>query len=90
MINTSTTIVSFLMVFLIHDAQNRDTAAMQIKLDEIIRAIDTAHNALLDFDQLDQKELAEFRKHYERLAKEARSDLRLSSSGAKILNRVEH
>ncbi len=87
-INTSTTIVSFLMVFLIQNAQNRDTAAMQIKLDEIIRAIDTAHNALLD--QLDQKELADFRKHYERLAKEARSDLRLSSSGAKILNRVEH
>lgn len=63
---------------------------MQVKLDEIIRAIDTAHNALLDLEQLDQKELADLRKHYERFAKEARSDLRSSSSGAKILGSVEH
>lgn len=90
MINTSTTIVTFLMVFLIQNTQNRDTAAMQIKLDEIIRAIDTAHNALLDLEQLDQKELADFRKHYERLAKIARSDLRSSSSGAKIVDGVKH
>ncbi|EKS71776.1 hypothetical protein BURK_008046 [Burkholderia sp. SJ98] len=90
MINTSTTIVTFLMVFSIQNTQNRDTAAMQIKLDEIIRAIDTAHNALLDLEQLDQKELADFRKHYERLAKGARSDLRSSRSGAKILRGVKH
>ncbi|WP_250518772.1 low affinity iron permease family protein [Caballeronia sp. ATUFL_M1_KS5A] len=89
-INTSTTIVTFLMVFLIQNTQNRDTAAMQIKLDEIIRAIDTAHNALLDLKQLDRKELADFRKHYERLAKRARSDLRSSSSGAKIPDGVKH
>lgn len=75
-INTSTTIVTFLMVFLIQNTQNRDTAAMQIKLDEIIRAMDTAHNALLDLEELDQKELSEFRKHYEALAQEARDDLR--------------
>ncbi|SAL51460.1 Low affinity iron permease [Caballeronia cordobensis] len=88
-INTSTTIVTFLMVFLIQNTQNRDTAAMQIKLDEIIRAIDTAHNALLDLEQLDQKELAHFRKHYERLAQEARSDLRSSNSGANLVDRVD-
>ena len=75
-INTSTTIVTFLMVFLIQNTQNRDTAAMQIKLDEIIRAIDTAHNALLDLEELDQKELGDFRKRYEKLAQEARNNLR--------------
>jgi low affinity Fe/Cu permease len=87
-INTSTTIITFLMVFLIQNTQNRDTAAMQIKLDEIIRAIDSAHNALLDLEQLDQKELAQFRKHYEKLAQEARSDLRSPGNGAKILDRA--
>ncbi|WP_321799141.1 low affinity iron permease family protein [Caballeronia sp. J97] len=78
-INTSTTIVTFLMVFLIQNTQNRDTAAMQIKLDELIRAIDKAHNALLDLEELDEKELAVFRKRYEKLAQEARHDLRSAS-----------
>lgn len=75
-INTLTTIVTFLMVFLIQNTQNRDTAAMQIKLDEIIRALDNAHNALLDLEELDQKELTKFRKHYESLAQQARDELR--------------
>jgi low affinity Fe/Cu permease len=75
-INTSTTIVTFLMVFLIQNTQNRDTAAMQIKLDELIRAVDKAHNALLDLEELDEKELAIFRKRYEKLAEDARGDLR--------------
>jgi len=74
-INTSTTIVTFLMVFLIQNTQNRDTAAMQIKLDELIRAVDNAHNALLDLEELDEKDLARFRERYERLAKQARTDL---------------
>lgn len=79
-INTSTTIVTFLMVFLIQNTQNRDTAAMQIKLDELIRAMDRAHNALLDLEELDEKELAVFRKRYEKLAQEARDDLRSADS----------
>lgn len=79
-INTSTTIVTFLMVFLIQNTQNRDTAAMQIKLDELIRAMDKAHNALLDLEELDEKELAVFRKRYEKLAQEARDNFRSASS----------
>jgi low affinity Fe/Cu permease len=79
-INTSTTIVTFLMVFLIQNTQNRDTAAMQIKLDELIRAVDKAHNALLDLEELDEKDLARFRLAYEKLAKQARENLRDSNS----------
>jgi low affinity Fe/Cu permease len=75
-INTSTTIVTFLMVFLIQNTQNRDTAAMQIKLDELIRALSGAHNALLDLEELDEKDLTRFRKRYEQLADEARNALR--------------
>ncbi|HZZ09573.1 MAG TPA: low affinity iron permease family protein [Paraburkholderia sp.] len=75
-INTSTTIVTFLMVFLIQNTQNRDTAAMQIKLDELIRAVEGAHNALLDLEELEEKDLSRFRKHYEKLAEEARKALR--------------
>jgi low affinity Fe/Cu permease len=79
-INTSTTIVTFLMVFLIQNTQNRDTAAMQIKLDELIRAIEGAHNALLDLEELEEKDLNRFRKHYEKLAQEARAALRAGGS----------
>lgn len=75
-INTSTTIVTFLMVFLIQNTQNRDTAAMHIKLDELIRAMEGAHNALLDLEELDEKELVRFRKRYEALAEAARLALR--------------
>ncbi|GAB7523416.1 low affinity iron permease family protein [Paraburkholderia sp. 2C] len=75
-INTSTTIVTFLMVFLIQNTQNRDTAAMQIKLDELIRALSGAHNALLDLEELGEKDLTRFRKRYEQLAEEARGALR--------------
>jgi low affinity Fe/Cu permease len=71
-INTGTTIVTFLMVFLIQNTQNRDTAAIQLKLDELIRATRGAHNALLDLEELDEKTLAEFRNRYEDLARQAR------------------
>jgi low affinity Fe/Cu permease len=74
-INTSTTIVTFLMVFLIQNTQNRDTAAIQLKLDELIRATNGAHNALMDLEELDEKMLETFRAKYEKLAREARSRL---------------
>jgi low affinity Fe/Cu permease len=69
-INTSTTIITFLMVFLIQSSQNRDTAALQIKLDELIRT-SKAHNALLDLEELDEEDLERIRKHYCELAKGA-------------------
>ncbi|WP_036025494.1 low affinity iron permease family protein [Paraburkholderia dilworthii] len=79
-INTSTTIVTFVMVFLIQNTQNRDTAAMQIKLDELIRAFEGAHNALLDLEELEEKDLTRFRRQYQNLAKEARIALREGGS----------
>ena len=74
-INTSTTIVTFLMVFVIQNTQNRDTAAIQIKLDELIRATQGAHNAILDLEQLDEEQLAAYLKRYEALAAAARERL---------------
>lgn len=74
-INTGTTIVTFLMVFLIQNTQNRDTEALQIKLDELIRVIEGAHNALLDLEELDEKELDRIRKRYQDLAKAAREGM---------------
>jgi low affinity Fe/Cu permease len=74
-INTSTTIITFLMVFLIQNTQNRDTDAIQIKLDEVIRAIEGAHNALLDLEELSDEEIAEIRASYEELARVARQAL---------------
>ncbi len=71
-INTGTTIVTFLMVFLIQNTQNRDTAAIQLKLDELIRATQGAHNALLDLEELDERQLDAFRSKYEALAAKAR------------------
>ncbi|WP_449447760.1 low affinity iron permease family protein [Thermomonas brevis] len=71
-INTGTTIVTFLMVFLIQNAQNRDTEAIQLKLDELIRATRGAHNALLDLEELEEQELDAFRLRYVALAKAAR------------------
>src|SRR5512133_1294363 len=56
-INTSTTIITFLMVFLIQNTQNRDTEALQIKLDEVIRAIESAHNVVLDLEEMDDEDL---------------------------------
>ncbi|SHL72467.1 low affinity iron permease family protein [Rhodanobacter sp. OK091] len=73
-INTSTTIITFLMVFLIQSSQNRDSAALQIKLDELIRT-SKAHNALLNLEELEEDDLDRIRKHYCRLAQAAYSTL---------------
>ena len=72
-INTGTTIVTFAMVFLIQSTQNRDSEAMQVKLDEIIRAIGNAKNELLDLEELEERDLLRIRKTYEDLAREARA-----------------
>ncbi|MEO6975234.1 MAG: low affinity iron permease family protein [Gallionella sp.] len=74
-INTGTTIITFLMVFLIQNTQNRDTQAIQVKLDELIRATNGAHNALLDLEELEQDSLDEFRSKYRELAALARAQL---------------
>jgi low affinity Fe/Cu permease len=72
-INTSTTIVTFLMVFLIQNTQNRDSTAVQLKLDELIRAIEGAHNSLLDLEELQEQDLERLRTAYEELARRARA-----------------
>ncbi|MFC5569332.1 low affinity iron permease family protein [Lysobacter yangpyeongensis] len=74
MINTGTTIVTFLMVFLIQNTQNRDTEAMQLKLDELIRATRGAHNRLMDLEEREEGELDRLREEYERLARHSRRD----------------
>jgi low affinity Fe/Cu permease len=75
-INTGTTIVTFLMVFLIQNSQNRDSEALQIKLDELIRVTEGAHNALLNLEDLEERELDRIRSTYSDLARKAREDLR--------------
>ena len=75
-INTGTTIVTFLMVFLIQSTQNRDTEAVQVKLDELLRVTAGAHNALLDLEELEEHELDKIRSGYQRLAERARAELR--------------
>ena len=74
-INTSTTIVTFLMVFLIQNTQNRDSNAIHVKLDELIRAQEGANKALLDIEELDETDLETMRHEFERLAEQARNKL---------------
>ena len=75
-VNTTTTIVTFLMVFLIQNTQNRDTAAIQLKLDELIRATQGAHNALLNLEEIDEEQFERYRRSYEKLAARAREKLK--------------
>jgi low affinity Fe/Cu permease len=79
-INTGTTIITFLMVFLIQNTQNRDYQAIQVKLDEIIRCTAGAHNALLDLEELEEEELRRICLDYGKLARRARENLRHGQS----------
>ena len=79
-INTGTTIVTFLMVFIIQNTQNRDSAAVQLKLDELLRSTKGSHNALLDIEELSQEELDKIKLCYEELAEKAIKDLRSGKS----------
>lgn len=79
-INTATTIVTFLMVFLIQNTQNRDSIAMQLKLDELIRATKGCHNAVLDIEELSEEELDKMKKEYRALAKAALEKVRSGDS----------
>lgn len=74
-INTGTTVITFLMVFLIQNTQYRDGEAVQVKLDELLRATSGAHNALLDLEELEDHELDRILAGYLRLAEDARADL---------------
>ena len=88
-INTSTTIVTFLMVFLIQATQNRDAEAIQIKLDEIIRSMEGAHNALLDLEELEEEDLMRMRENYLELAERARRRLKSGKNDTGVPE-VEH
>ena len=81
-INTATTIITFLMVFLFQATQNRDAEAILIKLDEIIRALDTAHNELLDLEELEEEDLQRMHQNYLDLAEKARKRLRKDEDAA--------
>jgi low affinity Fe/Cu permease len=72
-INTATTIITFLMVFVIQNTQNRDTASLHIKIDELIRVTEKARNVLLDLEEVDDKTLEALRADYGRLARKAKS-----------------
>lgn len=82
-INTATTIVTFLMVFIIQNTQNRDTLAIHLKLDEIIRAMKNTHNELLKVEELSDEELQTLLKSYESLSSEIKSRVKrgLSDTG---------
>src|SRR5439155_25860407 len=79
-INTAATIATFLMVFLIQNTQNRDSEAIQLKLDELIRATKSAHNALLQIEELSEKELDDLKAHFTQLAQIAREEVRSGKS----------
>ncbi len=85
-INTGTTIVTFLMVFLIQSTQNRDSEAIQVKLDELIRATQGAHTALLDLEELEERELDAIHAGYRRMAQKARVELRKGNPDTGVLD----
>ena len=72
-INTATTVITFLMVFLIQNTQNRDAIAMQLKLDELIRAMRGAKNSVLSLEEMTEEELEQLKAHYYELAERAQA-----------------
>jgi low affinity Fe/Cu permease len=88
-INTGTTVITFLMVFIIQNTQNRDTGAMQVKLDELIRASKSAHNALLDLEELDEEAIERLRASYRKLAALARKDLKKMLETGELVKQSE-
>jgi low affinity Fe/Cu permease len=90
-INTGTTIVTNLIVFLIQNTQNRDSAAIQLKLDELIRSTQGAHNALLDLEELGEDDLSRIRDNYEELARRAREEGRgvLATGSPEVITELE-
>ena len=79
-INTGTTIVTFLMVFLIQRTQNKDALAIHIKLNEIVAALEGASNRLIDVEDLNEDEIKTLHKHYQRLVEMAKKDIKLTQS----------
>jgi low affinity Fe/Cu permease len=89
-VNTGTTIVTFLMVFLLQRAQNKDALAIQLKLDELVAAIEGASNRLIDVESLDEDELTTLRTFYGELARLAKRDVKLSASHSVEEARTRH
>ena len=79
-INTGTTIVTFLMVFLIQRGQNKDAMAIQLKLNELVAAVQGASNRLIDVEDLTEDELQVLHRHYSKLAKLAKKDSDMAQS----------
>ncbi len=84
-INTGTTIITFLMVFLIQNTQNRDTEALQIKLDELLRAVGAARNTMIDLEELDDEELESIREDYLELARKAKAKLKRGKDNSVVI-----
>lgn len=83
-INTGTTIITFLMVFLIQATQNRDSEAVQVKLDELLRVTTGAHNALLDLEELEERQLDKIHRGYTDLARKARDAIARGEDDTKV------
>lgn len=88
-INTGTTILTFLMVFLIQATQNRDSAAIQIKLDEIIRSLEGAHNAVIDLEEMDEDDLVKMHASYLALAERAHLALERGKADTDVPDLIE-
>jgi len=84
-INTVASIITFLMIFLVRSAQNRESEAVQLKLDELIRATKAATNSLLDIEELSEPELDRIKARFERLARKARADTDASQPVADVI-----